>query len=310
MLSAILEHMTRDAVTGAFGFSGRHIAARLLEEGRELVTLTNHPNRPDPFGGGVSVQPMAFADPDALARSLNGVDTLYNTYWVRLEHGGITYADAVRNSRTLFQAAVAAGVRRIVHISIANGSMDSELPYYRAKALAEEALRATGIGHAILRPAALMGDEPLLINVIAWLLRHLPVFAVAGDGRYGIQPIHVDDLARLAVEMGRRSDDVAVDAAGPEQFTFIEFVRLIRGAVGSRALVVSVPEPMTYLGGRLLGIALRDVVLTRDELAGLTAGLMASRERPLGTTRFTDWLSEAAPWLGRRYVSELKRHFA
>ena len=302
--------MPHDAVTGAFGFSGRHIAARLLDEGRELVTLTNHPDRPDPFGGRVSVRPLAFTDPDALARSLDGVDTLYNTYWVRLEHGGITYADAVRNSRTLFQAASAAGVRRIVHISIANGSMHSELPYYRAKALAEEVLRATGVGHAILRPAALFGDEPLLINIIAWLLRHLPVFAVAGDGRYGIQPVHVDDLAGLAVELGRRSDDVAVDAAGPEQFTFIEFVRLIRRAVGSRALIVNVPEPMTYLGGRLLGIPLRDVVLTRDELAGLTAGLMASGEPALGTTRFTDWLSEASPWLGRHYVSELKRHFA
>ena len=302
--------MPRDAVTGAFGFSGRHIAARLLADGRELVTLTNHPDRPDPFGGRVEVRPLALGDPDGLARSLDGVETLYNTYWVRLEHGGVTYADAILNSRTLFQAASAAGVRRIVHISIANGSLDSELPYYRAKALAEEALRETGIGHAILRPAALMGDEPLLINVIAWLLRHLPVFAVAGDGRYGIQPVHVDDLARLAVELGGRGDDIAVDAVGPERFTFTEFVRLIRRAVGSRALVVHVPEPMTYLGGRLLGIALRDVVLTRDELAGLTAGLMASREPPLGTTRFTDWLSEAAPWLGRRYVSEIRRHFS
>lgn len=302
--------MPRDAVTGAFGFSGRHITARLLEEGRDVVTLTNHPDRANPFGDRIAVRPLAFGDLDALARSLDGVETLYNTYWIRLEHGGITYADAVRNSWTLFRAASVAGVRRIVHVSIANGSVDSELPYYRAKALAEEALRETGIGHAILRPAALMGDEPMLINVIAWLLRHLPVFAVAGDGRYGIQPIHVDDLARLAVEMGRRGDDIAVDAAGPEQFTFTEFVKLIRGAVGSRALIVHVPEPMTYFGGRLLGIALRDVVLTRDELAGLTAGLMASGEPPLGTTRFTDWLRESAPWLGRRYVSELRRHFA
>jgi uncharacterized protein YbjT (DUF2867 family) len=302
--------MALDAVTGAFGFSGRHIASRLLEGGRELITLTNHPDRPDPFGGRVVVRPLAFTDPGALADALRGVETLYNTYWIRLEHGGLTYADAVRNSRTLFEAAAAAGVRRIVHVSIANGSIDSELPYYRAKAQAEEALRDTGIGHAILRPAVLMGDEPILINMIAWLLRHLPVFAIAGEGGYPIQPIHVEDLAGLAVELGQRDDDVAVDAAGPERFTFTEFVTLIRRAVGSRALVVHLPAPMTYLAGRVLGIALRDVVLTREELDGLTAGLLASRDAPLGTTRFSAWLAESASWLGRRHISELRRHFA
>jgi uncharacterized protein YbjT (DUF2867 family) len=302
--------MALDAVTGAFGFTGRHIATRLLDAGRHVTTLTNHPDRPDPFGGRVAPRPLAFDDPTALSSSLEGVDTLYNTYWVRLERSGVTYADAVRNSRTLFEAAAAAGVRRIVHISIANGSLDSKLPYYRAKAEAEEALRATDVSHAILRPAALFGEEPILINTIAWLLRHLPVFAIAGDGRYPIQPIHVDDVARLGVELAATEGDVAVDAAGPERFTFSEFVRVIRRAVGSHPLVVHVPEPLTFLAGWGLGILLRDVVLTRDELAGLTSGLMGSHEPPLGTTPFTSWLEGAAPWLGRRYIAEVRRHTA
>jgi uncharacterized protein YbjT (DUF2867 family) len=302
--------MTLDAVTGAYGFSGRHIAARLLDAGHDVITLTNHPDRPDPFGGRVVARPLAFGDPSALRGSLEGVDTLYNTYWIRLERGGITYADAVRNSRTLFEAAAAAGVRRIVHISIANGSLDSKLPYYRAKAEAEEALRATGMSHAILRPAVLVGDEPMLLNVIAWLLRHLPVFGIAGDGRYAIQPIHVDDVARLAVELAALEGNVAVDAAGPERFTFAEFVQLIRRAIGSHAVVVRhVPEPMTFLAGWGLGFLLRDIVLTRDELSSLTSGLLASDEQPRGTTRFTDWLDESAPWLGRRYTSEVRRHY-
>jgi uncharacterized protein YbjT (DUF2867 family) len=300
--------MAPDAVTGAFGFTGRHIASRLLDAGRDVITLTNHPDRPDPFGGRVAPRSLAFHDRPALSRSLEGVDTLYNTYWVRLERSGVTYADAVRNSRTLFEAAAAAGVRRIVHISIANGSLDSKLPYYRAKAQAEEALRATGVSHAILRPAALFGDEPILINTIAWLLRHLPVFAIAGDGRYPIQPIHVDDLAQLAVELAAAEGNVAVDAAGPDRFTFSEFVRVVRRAVGSHALVVHVPAQLTFMAGLGLGILLRDVVLTRDELAGLTSGLMGSRDQPMGTTRFTSWLDEAATWLGRRYIAEVKRH--
>jgi uncharacterized protein YbjT (DUF2867 family) len=301
--------MGLDAVTGARGFSGRHIAARLLGKGRELITLTNHPDRPDPFDGRVTIHPLAFAEPASLARSLRGVDTLYNTYWTRLERGGATYADAARNSRVLFEAARVAGVRRIAHVSVANADLAADLPYYRAKADAEDALRASGVSHGILRPAVLIGDEPILINSIAWMLRHLPVFAIAGDGRYGIQPIHVEDLARLAIELGQRDDDVAVDAAGPERLTFAELVGLIRRAVGSRALVAHVPGSLALLGGRMLGVALRDVILTGDELEGLTRGLLASRQPPLGTTRFTTWLADAAPWLGRRYISEVRRHF-
>ncbi|MGH2418153.1 MAG: SDR family oxidoreductase [Candidatus Limnocylindria bacterium] len=301
--------MTRDAVTGAFGFSGRHIAARLLERGREVVTLTNHPDRPDPFGGRVHVRPLAFDDAASLADGLRGVDTLYNTYWMRLERRGVTFADAVRNSKALFRAAGSAGVRRIVHVSIANADRAPHLPYYRGKAQVEDALKATGIGHAILRPAVLMGDEPMLINSIAWMLRHLPAFGIPGDGRYRIQPIHVDDLAQLATELADADGDVAIDAAGPEQFTFDEFLKRICTAVGSRALLIRVPPVAALLAGRGLGLLLRDVVITREELIGLTENLLMSAEPPRGTTRFTDWLAGAAPWLGRRYASELRRHF-
>ena len=217
---------------------------------------------------------------------------------------------AVANSRTLFQAASVAGVRRIVHVSIANAEIGSHLPYYRGKAQAEEALRSSGVGHAILRPAALVGDEPMLLNSIAWMLRHLPAFGIPGDGRYGIQPIHVDDLAGLAVDLAERDDDVAVDAVGPEQFAFGDFVRLVRDAIGSRALIVRVPAPMALLAARALGLMLRDVVMTRDELDGLTENLLISHDPPLGTTRFTSWLADAAPWLGRTYLSELRRHHA
>ncbi len=207
--------MTRHAVTGAFGFSGRHIAGRLLARGDEVVTLTNHPDRPDPFGGALDVRPLDFGDPAGLARALDGVDTLFNTYWVRFPHDGVTHATAVRNSRTLFDAAHEAGVRRIVHVSIANPDPASHFAYYRGKALVEQALVASGVGHAILRPTLLFGDEPILANTIAWLLRHVPLFGIPGDGRYGLQPIAVEDLAALALAAAAVDGDVTWDAAGP-----------------------------------------------------------------------------------------------
>ena len=207
--------MTRHAVTGALGFSGRHIAGRLVARGDDVVNLTNHPDRPDPFDGALTTRPLAFDDPAGLARALDGVDTLFNTYWVRFPKSGVTHADAVRNSRTLFEAARAAGVRRIVHVSIANPDPASHFAYYRGKAQVEAALATTGVPYAILRPTMLFGDEPILANTIAWLLRRVPVFGIPGDGRYGLQPIAVEDLARLALEAAAADGDLTWDAAGP-----------------------------------------------------------------------------------------------
>lgn len=301
--------MTRHAVTGAFGFSGRHIAALLLERGDEVLNLTNHPGRPDPFDGRVQSAALAFDDPGVLARSLAGIDTLYNTYWVRFAHAGTTHAAAVRNSTALFTAAKAAGVRRVVHVSIANPDPDSLLPYYRGKAQVEEALAASGLSYAILRPAVLVGDEPILTNTIAWLLRRLPAFAIPGDGHYGIAPIHVADLARLALESAARREDLTWDAVGPETFTFTDYVRAIRQAVGAQTLLIHVPPRLALLAARTLSIPLRDTLLTADELAGLMAGLLVSHHAPRGGRPVSAWLTEAGPWLGRTYLPEIARHF-
>ena len=297
------------AVTGAFGFSGRHIAARLFADGHEVVNLTNHPDRADPFCGRTRVRPLTF-DEDALVADLAGVDTLFNTYWVRFAHGTTDHDDAVSNSRVLLAAAARAGVRRIVHVSIANLEERPADPYYAGKGEVEEALRAAGPSWAILRPAVLFGDEPILVNSIAWLLRHLPVFMIPGDGRYGIQPASVEDLAEMAVAAAASNDNTVQDVAGPESFSFEEFVRLIRHATGSRALLAHAPPAVALLAGRTLSPLLGDVLITREEMAGLMANVLVSHRPPLGRRRFSEWLHDSAPWLGRRYLSEVGRHFA
>jgi NADH dehydrogenase len=296
-------------ITGAFGYSGRAIATRLLDAGEEVRTITGHVHRDDPFGGRVSIARLAFDEPGELRRALEGVTVLYNTYWVRFDHGRNTHDAAVRNTRALIDAAVAAGVERLVHVSITNPSLDSPLPYFRGKAELEGALASSGLSHAILRPAVLFGGRDVLINNIAWLLRRLPLFAIAGDGSYGIQPIHVDDQAALAVTLGAQRNNVVVDAVGPEAFTFEELVRLVRGAVDSRSRILHVPPSLLHVAAWAAGLVLRDVVLTRDEIDGLMANLLVSDDDPTGTTRFTDWLGRHAEELGRRYANELKRHY-
>jgi uncharacterized protein YbjT (DUF2867 family) len=302
--------MRRDvhAVTGAFGYSGRHIATRLLEQGARVRSLTGHPDRPDPFGGRVEVRRFEFDDPARMRAALEDVKVLYNTYWVRFDHGRSTHARAVEHSRRLFRAAADAGVERVVHVSITNPSLDSPLPYFKGKAEVEEALAASGLSHAILRPAVFFGGHDVLINNVAWLLRHLPVFGVV-PGHYGLQPIHVEDLARLAVDQGASGANVTMDAVGPEALGFDELVRLVRRAIGSRALVTPVPRWLLLLASRVLRPVVGDVVLTADEVDGLRSNLLVSSGPPTGSTRFTEWLGEHAGELGASWASELGRHF-
>ena len=295
------------AVTGAFGYSGKYIARRLLDEGQRVMTLTNSPQRANPFGGQFPAYPFNFDNPGALAASLHDVSVLYNTYWVRFNHETFQHATAVENTRKLFEAAKEAGVQRIVHISITNPSLDSPLEYFRGKAELEEALKATGIPYTILRPAVLFGKEDILINNIAWLLRKLPVFGIFGDGRYRLQPIYVDDLAQLAVAQGMEKGNRVIDAIGPETFTYRELVTMIGKAIEAERPLISVPPWLGYEAGRLLSWLVGDILITREEIEGLMADLLCVDAPPAGETSLTEWAKLHANSLGKKYSNELAR---
>jgi NADH dehydrogenase len=298
-----------DLVTGAFSYSGRAIADALLASGRNVRTLTGHPDRAD-ASSIIDVRPLDFDDLIGLERSLDGVTTLYNTYWVRFARNGIDHALAVENSRLLFLAAARAGVQRIVHVSITNPSVTSPLPYFRGKAMVERALAESGVSYAVLRPAILFGGAGVLLNNIAWLLRHAPVFAIGGRGDYRIRAIHVDDLARLALSKASERTSSITDAVGPERPTFTELVHQIRSAVESRSVVVHVPGPLLIVCARALGVALRDVLLTADEYHAMAAGLADVDGPATGSTSLSAWLEANAATLGLAYANELSRHFA
>ncbi len=296
-----------DVVTGAFGYSGKYITRRLLSERRSVRTLTNSLNRPNPFGGQVQAYPFNFDDPGKLTETLRGADVLYNTYWVRFDYTQFSHPAAIENSRKLFTAARNAGVRRLVHISITNPSESSPLPYFNGKARLERLLVESGLSYAILRPAILFGKEDILINNIAWTLRHLPIFGIFGDGAYRLQPIYVDDLAKLAVEAGREGANRIIDAIGPETFTYRELVRTIGRIIGVNRPIISMPPTLGYWVSLLIGKLMQDVFVTRDEISGLMQDLLYTNSPPVGTTRLTTWAQENALSLGRHYASELKR---
>jgi uncharacterized protein YbjT (DUF2867 family) len=295
------------AVTGAFGYSGQYIARRLLGNGHEVITLTNSIDRTNSFEGRVKAYPFNFNDPDKLAESLQGVSVLYNTYWVRFDHKGFSHSGAVQNTQTLFQAAKKAGVERIVHVSITNPTLDSPLDYFRGKAELERDLEESGVSYAILRPTVLFGKEDILINNIAWSLRRFPVFGLFGMGRYRIQPVYVDDLAKLAVDQGESRNNVVVNAVGPETFTFGELAHAIAKTIKVRRFIVPMPPLLAYLACTVIGKMVGDVFITRAEVKGLMGDLLHVDTPPTGETSLTNWMEKNADRLGKRYASELAR---
>lgn len=276
-----------------------------------MRTLSFHPDRPHRLQSSVEALSYRFDEPAALAQSFEGVSTLYNTYWVRFDHGQTTFEQAIERSQALFAAARTAGVERIVHVSITNPSIGSSLPYFRGKARVESSLAEVGVPYAIVRPTLIFGGyRDVLVNNIAWIMRRAPVFPVPGNGAYLVQPIHIEDLARICTDVARGGESLVVDAAGPQMMPFAQLVTLIRRAIGARAPIVHVPSGMMVLAARALGLLTRDVVLTSDEIEGLMAGLLVSHEPPLGQISFSDWLHNNRTSVGRTYANELERHFS
>jgi uncharacterized protein YbjT (DUF2867 family) len=296
-------------ITGAFSYTGKYATRILLDRGYRIRTLTHHPDRDNPFGGKVQAFPMDFEHQDRLCNVLQGSSVLINTYWVRFPRGHSTFETAVHNTRVLIQAAKDAGIERIVHVSIANPSLQSPLGYYKGKAQLEQDIKNSGLSYTILRPTVIFGAEDILINNIAWFIRNYPVFGIPGDGRYAIRPIYVEDMALLIADAVDRQENVTLDAVGPESYTFEDLAKLIAAQIGRSVHLMRLPTALAYLFTYLIGKAVGDTILTWEEYKGLMGNLLASQAPAAGATRLSQWLEENRDRVGMRYASEVARHY-
>lgn len=296
-----------DVVTGAFSYTGSYIAERLLREGRTVRTFTRRP-RPETAPRTIQVVPYQWHR-ESLVQALAGAQTLYNTYWIRLARGLTSFEEAVSNSRLLFQTAKEVGIKRIVHVSVTKADQAPYLSYFEGKAEVEASLKGLGIPYAIVRPTVVYGREDVLINNIAWLLRRIPIFVFAGSGEYRVRPVHVDDVARICVEAASSSENLTIDAVGPERMTFKTMVRCIRSEVGSRSLLVHAPQWVLLTIARFLRVVLRDELMSAGELRGLMNELVSTDGPTTGEISFLEWVERNRETLGRSYVSEMKRNY-
>lgn len=298
-------------ITGAFGYTGKYITKLLLERDPEaqIKVLTGHPERPNPFNRPFEITPFHFEDPEKLVDDLRGVKTVFNTYWVRFDHGTTTFRQAVSNVQNLIRAAAKAGVERFVHISVTNPHIDQPLPYFNGKSIMEKTLIESGLSYAIIRPTLIFGKEDVLVHNIAWLLRKFPLYVVFGNGQYRVQPVFVEDVAKLALDAADTTDNIIVDATGPETYTFTDLVRLLRKRVGSNSRIVHASPKTSLALSKIFNLALRDIIITKEEIGGLMADTLVTYGPPTCETSFNKWSKENAHILGARYMNELNRHY-
>jgi uncharacterized protein YbjT (DUF2867 family) len=295
-------------VTGALSYTGSAVARSLLARGVTLRALTNRKLPVNDPGGPVDIYPLQFDDRGQLVEAMRGAEVLVNTYWVRYPYVGTGFDQGVANTEVLLGAAREAGVGRIVQVSVSNPSLESPLDYYRGKAEVEALVRGMGVSYAIVRPTLVVGDHDILVNNIAWVLRRFPVFAMPGSGRYRVQPVTLADAGEIIAEAALATDDLTIDAAGPDVLSFEALVREIGSAIGRRPRIVHVPPALSLAllwgVGRLVG----EVILSRQELDGLMTELLVSHEPPRGSESVLSWLRDNGSELGRVYASELARH--
>lgn len=304
-------------VTGAFSYSGQYIARELLKTNNNIRTLTGHPNPQIDFYDRVEVFEYNFNDYEALVTSLRGVTNFINTYWIRFPRGDVDWEVAIKNSEILFKACKEAGVRKIIHISVTNPSLDSPYPYFSGKAEVEEHLKSCGVDFIIIRPTLIFADGDILLNNMAYLLRKFPVFGIFGSGKFKIQPISQNDLAEIIVQRlyptnSENSTNSIINAIGPETHTFKTILRMLNSATNSRTLIIPFPRILKWIPfmfSKLFGLFLKDTLLTRHEIGALSDNLLLTDSEPLGITKFSDWLEEYGSKLGKTYAHEIKRHY-
>ena len=218
----------------------------------------------------------------------------------------------VAGTRALVEAAHEAGVGRLVYLSHLGADRASAYPVLKAKGLAEEFIRHSGLAHTILRAALLYGEEDVFVNVIAAMLRLGPgVFFMPGDGKVTLQPLWVEDLV-TCLEWSLSdltSLNQTISLGGPEFLTFAQMVEIVRDVIGVRRFVVPVRPPALRFGAWMLeGLLPRSPLTTRWldylatnrtwELVSVSRyfGLKPARfgPRTLEYLRQKRWLSEMA----------------
>jgi uncharacterized protein YbjT (DUF2867 family) len=236
----------RVAITGGTGFVGSNTARALLGAGHEVVLVARGSRRVAPREGLTVVRADVIAG-TGLADAFAGCDAVVHLTAVIREKGKQTF-DAVirRGSEHVVAAAKDAGIPHLLYFSAIGADPDPHFPYHYAKWMAEQAVRASGLGFTTLRSSLIFGPGDGFFTTLSGLVRYsIPVVPIAGDGGALFQPISIDDVVRCIVMSLERGPSMStIEIGGPELLSYEGIVDIIHDAIGAGMRIkVHVPVP-------------------------------------------------------------------
>ena len=248
-------------LAGGTGFVGGHVRRALIDCGHSVRLLVHartggHEDGVEEIEGDATL-------PSSFSQALHGCDATINLIGIIRERPGhaVTFQRLhVEATRNLVATSQTAGVRRYLQMSALGADSGSSSGYFRSKAVAEEAVRASGLDWTIFRPSVIFGPKDDFINQLAGLLRTLPVMPVIGDGQYQMQPVAGDDVARCFAQALEKPETIgrAYELCGPDRMSYnalldvigralgMQRVRKINNPVGLMRLIVPVMERFSF----------------------------------------------------------------
>jgi uncharacterized protein YbjT (DUF2867 family) len=276
-------------VAGGSGFIGAAVVRKLVSQGKEVAVMTAHPNRSRARieAMGARVVTGDVLDPPSLDRSVEGAEAVvqaltFPTFPVEKPRKRYTFEefDHLGTAR-LVTAAARAGASRYVYSSGSGAAADSPKVWYRAKWFGEEAIRASGISHAIIRPSWVYGPEDPALNKFVAFHRWLPFVPVIGDGSQRLQPVFVEDVANaMAQAAGPAGPTGTFEIGGPDALTMNEVLRTMMEVLGKAKPLVHFPAFMPKLAGFFLQV-LPKPPLSPDAVDFATADAVADTSKLL-----------------------------
>jgi uncharacterized protein YbjT (DUF2867 family) len=236
-------------VTGATGFIGRALIRHLSSTGQQVrVLLRPSPQSPRiPKGVPVEVAVVSLNDERGVRAALRGVDHIYHLASAStLGRRGNLLTTDIEGTRTLAQAARDAGIQRFIYLSHIGADRASAFPIQKAKGIAEEHIRRSGVPYTIVRSSVLFGPEDRFTNNLAGIMRVVPfIFPIPSDGRSLIQPLWVEDLVTCLVWTLDNPETInqTYEIGGGEYFTLRQVLETLMDVTRRRRLLVPLPVP-------------------------------------------------------------------
>jgi uncharacterized protein YbjT (DUF2867 family) len=252
--------MSTILVTGANGFVGRHAVPNLLDAGHRVIGLVRTPAGGDVLQASlqaagrtpIELRTGDVTDVASLPPALTDVDAVLHLAAIPrdLRGGADLRLVNTEGTRAVVEAMRAAGIRRLVHLGAMGVEDDPKLHYASSKAKAEALVRASGLDWTILKPSLQFGPGDGFFNIIGDLVRLSPgIVPVPGRGDARFQPIHVDDVGRVAAASFADPGTIghSFELGGPRIWTYREITEEVLRALGKRRLILPMPVPLIRL---------------------------------------------------------------